>query len=452
LALWEMIKFFRDPLVSLQRQVANHGMVSRLDFTLSRSSPQGIVLAIGPEYNQQVLSDSKVFHALSPSPPPDTAAQRLTQGVVYLNGEHHRQQRRLIMPAFHKKEVDGYAEDMIAVTQQLMDRWHPGQRVNMIEEMTVLTMGIVIKTLFGLELDKNGHALGNLLEEWLALSNSILANVVPQNLPYSPARRLVAVSERIEVTVRELLAQKRAQLDESRDVMSMLMKTHDEDGTQMTDAELIGNATLLYLAGHETSANALTWALFLLSQHPKVMADLVDEVEGELHGNPPTIEQLSRLKLLEGVINEALRLFPPLSFISKTVSQPVRVGHYDLSAGESVMISHFLTHRLPDLYPQPNRFMPERWFSIDPSPYEYIPFSAGPRRCIGATFAMMEMKIVLAMLLQRYRFLVIRNAQVQASFLFLLRARQMPIEIQAAGQPVRREAIRGNIVNLVELT
>ncbi len=452
MALWEMIKFFRDPLVSLQHQVANHGTLSRMDFTLSRGSSQGVVLAVGPEYNQQILSDTKVFHAVTTSPPPDTAAQRLTQGVVYLNGEHHRQQRRLIMPAFHKKEVDGYAQDMIAVTQQLIDRWHPGQRVNMIDEMTALTMGIVIKTLFGLELDKNGYALGSLLEEWLALSSSILANVVPQNLPYSPARRLVAVAGRIEAIVRELLAQKRAHLDESRDVMSMLMKTHDEDGTQMTDAELIGNATLLYLAGHETSANALSWALFLLAQHPKIMADLVDEVEGELHGSPPTVEQISRLKLLEGVVNEALRLFPPVSFITKTVSQPVRVGSFELAAGESVMISHFLTHRLPHLYPQPNRFMPERWFSIDPSPYEYIPFSAGPRRCIGATFAMLEMKIVLAMLLQRYRFSVIRNAQVQASFLFLLRARQMPIEIQAVGQQPKRESIRGNIVNLIELT
>jgi cytochrome P450 len=451
MSLWQTIKFLQNPLSSVQQQVAAHGLLSRMEVTLSRSSTQGTLLAIGPEYNQQVLSDTKTFHAISTSPPADTAAQRLTQGVVYLNGEHHKQQRRLIMPAFHKKEVDSYAQDMIAVTQQLLDRWQPGQRVNMIEEMTALTMGIVLKTLFGLDLDHKGYALGHLLEEWLGLSNSIAGNLIPRKLPGSPARRLVAVAEQIEMAVRDILNEKRAHLEDSHDVISMLMKTHDEDGTQMTDAELIGNAALLYLAGHETSANALTWALFLLAQHPSIMANLLDEIEGELHGSAPSIEQVGKLKLLDGVINEALRLFPPLSLISKTVAQPVRVGDFDLAPGESVMISHFLTHRLPEIFPQPNRFLPERWLNIDPSPYEYIPFSAGPRRCIGATFAMLEMKLVLAMLLQRYRVALVPQAQVRASFVFLLRARQMPMEIHAPDRRFQRQPIRGNIGHLLEM-
>ncbi len=451
MSMWNTVQFFRDPLGTLQRQVAAQGRLSEMEITLSRSGVKGTLLAIGPEYNQQILSDTKVFYAITTSPPPNTAAQRLTQGVVYLNGEHHKQQRRLIMPAFHKKEVDGYAQDMIAVTQRLMDHWRPGQRVNMIDEMTSLTMGIVIKTLFGLDLDKEGYALGDLLEEWLALSSSIAGSIIPRSLPGSPARRLIAVSERIEVTVRELLAQKRTRLDDSRDVVSMLMKTHDEDGTQMSDAEVMANANLLYLAGHETSANALTWALFLLAQHPDVMANVLDELEGELHGSPPTLEQVGKLKLLDGVISETLRLFPPVSFITKTVAEPVTVGGHDLPEGATVMVSHFLTHRLPELYPQPDRFMPERWFSLDPAPYEYIPFSAGPRRCIGATFATLEMKIVLAMLLQRYRFSVIPNAGIQASFFFLLRARQVPMLIQTQDRQFRREAIRGNIVSLIDL-
>jgi cytochrome P450 len=451
MALWNTIKFLQDPLGSLQRQVATHGTLSRMEVTLSRGSTQGTLLAIGPDYNQQILSDTRVFYSVSSSPPPDTAAQRLTQGVVYLNGEHHKQQRRLIMPAFHKKEVDAYAQDMIAVTQQVLDRWQPGQRVNMIEEMTALTMGIVLKTLFGLDLDQKGHTLGHQLESWLALTNSIAANLIPRSLPGSPARRLIAVAEQIEATVRDILNQKRAHLEDSRDIISMLMKTHDEDGTQMTDAELIGNAVLLYLAGHETSANALTWALFLLAQHPDVMNDLLDEVEGTLHGSPPTIEQIGQLKLLEGVINEALRLFPPLSFITKTIAQPVRVGSYDLDVGESVMMSHFLTHRLPEIFAQPDRFLPQRWFNLDPSPYEYIPFSAGPRRCIGATFAMLEMKIVLAMLIQRYRYALVPNAPVQASFVFLLRARQMPMEIHPPDRHFQRQPMRGNIAHLIQM-
>ncbi len=448
---WNYLQFFRDPIGTLRRHQRVYGPLSGLSAPL-HPGVKGTLLAIGAEYNQQVLSNTKVFHAFQMRAPTGSAAERLGTGVVYLNGEHHRQQRRLIMPAFHKKELDHYAGDMIEQTRRLLDSWRPGQTLNLIEEMTRLTLNVVVKTLFGLDAEANGRELGALLEDWLALGSSLGANLIPASVPGSPARRLLHVAEQIEAKTIELLARKRATLAESRDVISMLMRTHDEDGAQMTDAEVIGNAVVLYLAGHETSANALSWALFLLAQHPNVMADLLDELESNLHGEPPGLEQLGKLRLLEGVINEALRLFPPLAYILKNAAEPFEMGGHEFPAGSSVMLSHFMTHRLPEIYEQPDRFMPERWLKIDPSPYEYIPFSAGPRLCIGATFAMMEMRFVLAMLLQRYRLAVVPNADVNASILFLLRARQVPMVVHAQDRQFSSEPVRGNVLSLVDLS
>lgn len=445
------IKFIVSPIDTLRRHFRTYGALSGLTNPV-RSGQPATILAIGPEYNQQVLSNPKTFHSLYARTEPGTAAERLTQGVVYLNGERHKQQRRLIMPAFHKKEIDNYAADMVEQTQRLLDNWRPGQTVNLAAEMTALTKNIVVKTLFGLDATAEGRSLGLLLEEWLQLSGSIGANLIPAKLPGSPAKRLIEVAEKIEAGVIQLLEQKRTTLHESRDVVSMLMRAHDEDGSRLNDAEVIANTNLLYLAGHETSTNALTWTLFLLSQHPKALADVVDELDSVLHGAVPTLEQLAQLPLVEGAINEGLRMFPPLAYIPKTVVEPVEMGGQLLPEKSSVIISHFMTHRLPEIYHDPDKFKPERWLTLNPSPYEYIPFSAGPRMCIGATFAMMEMKIVLAMLLQRYRLSPVPNAEINTSIIFLLRAKQVPMVVNAQDRKFDKVTVRGDALKLVDLS
>jgi cytochrome P450 len=445
-----LIKFFINPIPTLYHHYKTYGPVSNLGVKLFYGADT--VLAIGPEYNQQVLSNPKAFYSIQYESKEDTAASRLTSGVVYLNGEQAREQRRLIMPAFHKKEIDNYANQMIAVTERFLNGWHIGESVNVHAEMVDLTMAIVVKTLFGLDYDERGRALGVLLEKWLGLNNGILTMMIPKAIPGSPAQRLLVVAEKIEAIIKALLEEKRPHLAESHDVLSMLMRANDEDGTRMTDTQVIGNTAVMYLAGHETSANALSWALFLLSQHPKVAADLMDELDANLHGEPPTLENLGNLRLLDAVINESLRLFPPLSYIPRIVHEPCQVGGYDIPKDTAVMISHYMTHRLPEIYAQPDRFNPERWFTINPSPYEYIPFSAGPRMCIGATFAMMEMRIVLAMLLQRYRLSVVPEKAVNASIMFLLRAKQIPMLINQQDRKFTKDPIHGSVTRLVDLS
>lgn len=205
----------------------------------------------------------------------------------------------------------------------------------------------------------------------------------------------------------------------------------------------------MFAAGHETTSNALTWTVFLLGQHPHVFANLLDELEGTLHGNPPTIEQLGRLPLLDGVVKESLRLLPPASIGMRTTSAPGELGGFVLPKGASIIYSEFITHRLPELYEEPNRFKPERWATLDRSPYEYLPFSAGRHMCIGAGFATQEMKVVLAMLLQRYRLSVVPNASISAN-ISMRPTHGMPMRVFPQDRQFQRVSVRGTLHELID--
>jgi cytochrome P450 len=220
----------------------------------------------------------------------------------------------------------------------------------------------------------------------------------------------------------------------------------------MTEDELIGQVNVLFTAAHHTNTAALTWTLFLLSQHPRVMADLVDELDGELHGEAPRVEQFGRLPLLERVIKESLRILPPVVWSTRIVDQPVQLGPHHLPRGSRVLYSQYMTHHLPELYPNPERFDPDRWLSGEPSPYEYLPFGAGPRLCIGYAFSMALMRIAVAMILQRYRLSLASGARIDRKYAVTLSPKYgMPMTVRNQDRQFTREIPRGNIHDLVDL-
>ena len=235
----------------------------------------------------------------------------------------------------------------------------------------------------------------------------------------------------------------------------MLLHTQDEEsGMQLTEDEILGHMGVFFAAGHETSANTLTWTLLLLAQHPQVAADLLDEVEGVLHGDPPTVEQLQRLPLLDRVVKESMRVLPSAPWNWRVLSQPTEFGGYTLPAGTEIFVSIYHTHHMPDLYPQPEVFDPGRWEHIAPSIFEYQPFSAGPRMCIGASFAIMEIKIILAMLLQRYRLQCLPRPTVNRSGLVVITPKGgLPMSIHQQDRQFTQGVggIHGNIREMVTL-
>lgn len=373
----------------------------------------GSVFAYGPEFVRQVATQHEIYykHPLSGKlyrkRDESSRTEPLKQfgvGLFGVNSDQHRRHRQLLMPAFHKQRIESYREDMVAITQSVLDGMSVDGPCDIAEVMRLLTLRVATKTLFGSDIHESGGNTARLLQDTLRLMGSPAVMLLPFDLPGLPFHRLLDLMAQLDDEMRAIVKCKRAAGKDEGDVLSMLIQARDEEsGTGLSEEELLGHVHVIFGAGHETSANALTWTLFLLSQHPDITADLLDELESVLHGEAPTVEQLHQLPLLERVIKESMRVLSPVPWNGRVTSQATELGGYALPAGTEVFVSISQTHHMSELYPDPEAFNPRRWETIEPTPYEYNPFSAGPRLCIGAAFAMMEIKIVLAMLLQRYR-------------------------------------------------
>ena len=443
-----LLRFGADPLGYVRRLHAAYG-----DLVAFVEGRPGWVFAFGPEYNRQLLSNPDLFYSKPfMDAPPDSALGRLTSGLLSMNGENHRQRRKLMLPAFHKKRIESYRDDMVAVAQQVLDGWQAGMRLDIAREMQKLTLRIASKALFGLDTARQADRLGGMIRRWLNLLDSLGPTLLPIDMPGLPYRRLLRLSERVEADMRAMIAEKRAAPGAGRDVLAMLLEVRDEDGGSMSDAELIGQAAVLFIAGYETSSNALAWTLFLLSQHPHILRDLCDELAGALHGDAPTVEQLDQLPLLERVIKESMRVLPPVGIGLRVSTAPFELGPYQLPRGTTVFFSQYVTHHMPQLYPDPQQFRPERWLATDPPIYEYLPFGGGPRMCIGATFALFEIKIALAMILQRYRLELAPRARIDRRLRITLSPKHgMPMRLLPPDRTPALNRPRGDIREMVDL-
>jgi cytochrome P450 len=445
------LSILHDPIVELHKLYRTYGPIVAIQ------GQTQIVHIFEPAHNHQVLSDSDTFYTpdadtLPPRFSTGTAARRIMNGgLLQMNGPRHKQQRRLMMPAFHKQRIEAYRTDIIALTERCLATWHVGESRDMLLEMKQLTLSIATKTLLGLEPDQEGEQLRRLMEHWINVGFSSLTMLLPFNIAGLPYRQMLRLAERLEHETLTLIERKRASGADAGDALSMLLQAHDEDGARLTDEELVGETATLFVAGHITTASALSWALFLLAQHPRVMHDLLDELGG-LRGDAPTIEQLHQLPLLDGVIKETLRLLPPLPFNLRIAQAPFQLGPYELLKGTNVVWSAAVTHRIPALYPQPQRFMPERWRMLDPSPYEYIPFGGGPRRCLGAEFALLEMRLVLPLIVQRFRLSLAEGVKIdRGGPIFVFPSPSLPMRVQPPGTPFTKSTVRGNIHAVIDL-
>lgn len=444
---WKMnlLKFYRNPFTYSLWLYNTYGNI----VSLKKGDPS-YVFVFGPELNYQLLTNPDFFE-VNPSfvtkLPKETALGRMFfHNLPLMTGEKHKQHRRLMQPAFHRQQIVQYCNDMVALTQQMLDDWQDQSVIELNLEMKKLTQRIAVKTLFGLYNEAELNHVGTLLERMT--KSLLLVTLLPINLPGTPYHQALRIAEQLDAFIRSMIVQKRAQPD-ATDVLASLIHAHDEDGTKLSDEELVGHTFSLFVAGHETTANALTWAIFLLCQHPKILADLLDELDGTLHGNPPTVEKLPQLPLLEGVVKESLRLLPPASIGTRITIAPCNLGGFGLPKGSNIIYSQFVTHRLPELYDEPNRFQPERWTTLKRSPYEYLPFSAGPHMCIGWSFAMQELKVVLATLLQRYRLSVVPNTKIEPN-LVMRPKHGMPMRVFPQDHRFQQVSVRGSIHQLIE--
>lgn len=407
------------------------------------------VFVFSPTLNHDVLANPETFiNDAGPFlrlPKGSTLEKMFLHTLGVMNGQHHKQQRRLMQPAFHRNQIEGYHQDMVALTDETFNRWRVGDTKDMLVEMKNLTQRIAVKSLFGGYQESEIERVTAFLHATKQIPFVMMA---PYDIPGLPFYRVSRMAEKLQEYLLDKIAEKRTQVG-ATDVLATLVHAHDEDGATLSDEEMISHALALFVAGHETTSHALTLTLLLLHQHPEIHAALLDELTSVLHGDAPTAEQLKSLPLLDGVIKESLRLLPPAPIGIRLAAHECELGGHTVPKGATVFYSQLVTHRSPELYPHPDRFMPERWATIHPTIYEYLPFAAGPHMCIGAGFALQELKVVLAMMVQRYRLALTPNHKIDLS-IGMQPSAGMPMAIHPQDRQFAKVQVRGNIKDLVE--
>lgn len=351
----------------------------------------------------------------------------LSNGLLTSEGDFWLRQRRLAQPAFLKPQIATYVPTFVEHTLRVLARWHVGENRDILQEMMSLTLGIASRTLFGADGDEHAARVRAALEvtqEEFVLKLSRLVQI-PRWLPTSGNRRLSQAIHDLDEIVYDFIHQRRVSGGRHDDLLSRLLHARDDmDHTGMTDKQLRDECLTIFLAGQETTALALSWTWYLLATHPEAAARIYAEVDEVLGGRVPTIDDLHRLPEVEHALLESMRLYPPAFIVGREALADMELGGYFCPRGTTILMPQAVVHRDPRYFTNPDNFDPTRWrgdFEKRLPRGAYFPFGGGPRVCIGNTFAMVEMTMVLALIAQKFRFNLIPGHSVTPSQQFTLR-------------------------------
>ena len=402
------LAFARDRIAFLEDVARRYG-----DVVFFNVGPASFALLNHPDCVRDVLvTRHRLFHKGLGL---ERARMLLGDGLLTSEDARHLRQRRLMQPAFHRERIAHYGGTMVRCAERRQQEWREGATFDVAAEMAAVTLSIAGFTLFDADVERDARDIGDALNA--ALGSFNLA-VLPfgdrlSQLPIPPARRFRAARARLDSLIYQLIADRRTAGIDGRDLLSMLIAARDDDGdgTGMTDEQIRDEVVTLILAGHETTANALTWTWHLLAAHPDVEARLHAEVDAVCGDRLPTTADVPSLPLTRAVFAESLRLYPPAYLVGRRAltAYDVPGTSYVLPERTVVLVSQYLLHRDTRFWDEAERFLPDRWLGADNAGgarhrYAYFPFGAGPRICIGEQFAWMEGVLVLATLARRWRF------------------------------------------------
>ena len=412
--------FIRDPLAFSVRLAAEH---------------PGVVTARLYAITCEVVSDPRLVDEVLVKHHQDVTKDRFTwrlreflgHGLLTADGEHWKRQRRLIQPAFHRRRIASYADAMVVEVEAMLAGWRGGEVRDVHRELMATTLAIAGRTFFGSDVAGASALVGDAVERMMArYAGAFWEWFLPLWLPIRRNRETVAAVRRVDALLAAIIDARRRSGEDTGDLLSLLLQAQDEDGGRMSDAQIRDECITLFLAGHETTALALTYALFLPAQHREVAARLADEVRAAAGERPLTIDDIPRLRACEQVIKESMRLYPPAWTVGREVLRPFELGGYRLERGAQVAIFTWALHRLPAFYPDPLAFRPERWtdaFERSLPRQAYMPFGGGQRICIGNAFAMVEATLLLASIVRRFDFELARSPVLGLSPSITLRPR-----------------------------
>src|SRR2546421_5362216 len=399
-----LLSLRQDPLGFLQQLQRTYGNMATIYVGKNPA-----VLLFRPEHVRYVLVEHPRHFSNRGVLQENSEGSNTSEGLLTIDGEKHRQQRRAVQPAFHKKQVEGYAAIVQQYMQELFKRWQRGDTIDMSRAMQELTLRIVSKCLFSIDLSSQLGPLSTAFDGIIGSSTSMaedLLNIRIDN-PVTGYGRRMAASRQLDILIYTLIAQRRDDDRVYHDVLSMLMSAQsgEEPGTKLSEKQIHDHILTFLAAGHETTAIALVWTFYLLSQYPQVRIKLQDEIRSILAGREPTLADLERLPYLDWVLNESMRLYPPAWLQMRIVTKESEIDDVRLPVGTLIILSQWVIHRLPAIWQDAEVFKPERW---DPAngqqipPGAYFPFGGGPRTCIGMPLAQMEARLILTSILQHY--------------------------------------------------
>jgi cytochrome P450 len=417
-------RFARDPLNFLLNAAIRYGPVVRLDLA-SRST----YLVSHPEGVKYVLQDNNRNYRKGY----DQAKPLMGEGLVTSEGEFWRSQRRLIQPSFSRQNLSEYAKVMVSATLDRLPHWealaHQRQPVNFGEEMMRLTQTIIVRTMFSDDVGDQADALGKAFDQTLEHLNQVLFSPHPifEKLPTPANRRHEQALRFLDDFIYRLIEKRRHSGVDNGDLLSRLLMARDpESGEGMPDRQIRDELMTIFLAGHETTANALAWTFYLLAQHPLVEFRLLDEIQQVVGNRPPTVEDLPAMPYGAMVFSEALRLYPPAWMFARHAIEEDVIQGYPIPAGTMIFLSPYVTHHHPDYWENPEVFDPERFSEAQSAQrprYAYYPFGGGPRQCIGNHFAQMEAQLLMTIILQHFRVELLEGIKVKPTPIATLQPR-----------------------------
>jgi cytochrome P450 len=427
--------FRRNPIVLLEDLYREYGDVFR--FRIFIWHLYGFV---HPDHVKHVLQEnhqnyhkSIIYETLKPV---------LGMGLLTSEDDAWRRQRRIAQPAFHRKVLASLATGMTDETASMLERWQAharsGEPFDVLSEFMALTLEIVSRTMLSTDVAGQTDTVRESVTVLRDDVNHRMMHLVtaPQRFPTPRNRRFRGALQAVDQIVYGMIKERRRRETNAEDLLSILMDARDEEtGEGMSAKQLRDEVMTIFLAGHETTANALSWTLYLQSQHPDVEEKLSSEVDATLGGRTPTIDDLPKLPYTKMVIDESLRLYPPVWSVARQAIREDEIGGYRVPANSGVAISPWLSHRNPEFWPEPERFDPERFSpagSAGRPRYAYIPFGGGPRQCIGNEFALMEAQLVLAMIAQSFRLRLAPGARIDLDPAVTLRPKYgLPMTVTA---------------------
>jgi cytochrome P450 len=441
--------FMRDPVRAMLRINAAHGPLVQLPLRFATGARKRLVIAIGASFNEDVLHDPATWRTvrITAAGPKDSAYRRLGMGIIRMTGRSHQHYRRLLLPPLHRKSIAEIGAEMVRLAEKEVESWKVDQAVDLSAHVQRLVRTLAIGLLFGDDRPR-GYPIADLISQFFDFNWSWKIAACPVNLPGLPYRRMLHVGERLEQRIVEWADCKRGHLN-GRDLLSIVVNSPDENGQPVSKDRIVGQTPTLFGAAYETCQNALTWTLILLEQHPQVARELYDELQGA--GAALTFDRLVQLPLLDGVVKESMRILPPVPQQFRVAQCDTTLAGHAMPKSTRVALSALITNRDPDLYPEPARFRPSRWQSIDPSAYEYLVFSAGPRGCPGYWFGLCAIKAALAAIFSRYRVALVSESRVDYKVRVALTPRnRIAAVLHRQDGGFAAAPIRGGIRDLVE--